>query len=80
MEPKLIQVETRLLAIPILFILLRMWGTIQFLFSLAVAGTVHEGCVPNSVHIAFVVLGILQVSFVIMEEGNVIVGGVFCYC
>ncbi len=58
---RMAQVESRLLAIPIIFILLRMWGTIQFFFSLAVADHVNDGCVPNSTHIAFFVLGILQV-------------------
>ena len=55
------RMESRLLAIPLFFILLRMWGTIQFFFSLAVADSVNNGCVPNSIHSAFFVLGILQV-------------------
>ena len=54
-------VESRLLAIPIIFILLRMWGTIQFFFSLAVADSIQNGGIPNSIHIVFFVLGILQV-------------------
>ena len=58
----MVQVESRLLAIPIFFILLRMWGTIQFFFSLAVADQEKDGCVPNNIHIAFFVLGILQVQ------------------
>ena len=55
-----LRVESRLLAIPLVFILLRMWGTIQFFFSLAVADSVQNGCIPNNIHIAFFVLGILQ--------------------
>jgi formaldehyde-activating enzyme involved in methanogenesis len=62
LEPKMVQVESRLLLIPVIFILLRMWGTIQFFFSLAVADSVDNGCVPKSTHIAFYVLGILQVQ------------------
>ena len=62
LEPRMIQVESRLLAIPVIFILLRMWGTIQFFFSMAVANHVNDGCVPKNIHIAFFVLGILQVS------------------
>ena len=61
LEPRMIQVESRLLAIPVIFILLRMWGTIQFFFSMAVADSVKYGCVSKSTHIAFFVLGILQV-------------------
>ena len=60
-EPRMVRVETRLLAIPLIFILLRIWGTIQFFFSLAVADNVRNGCVPHSNHVAFFVLGILQV-------------------
>ena len=61
LEPRMVQVESRLLAIPVIFILLRIWGTVQFFFSLAVADSVNDGCVPNSTHVAFFVLGILQV-------------------
>ena len=60
LEPRMIQVESRLLAIPVIFILLRMWGTIQFFFSMAAADSVY-GCVSKPTHIAFFVLGILQV-------------------
>ena len=60
-ELRMVQVESRLLAIPVIFILLRMWGTIQFFFSIAAADTVNDGCVPKSTHIAFFVLGLLQV-------------------
>ena len=54
-------VEKRLLYIPLMFILLRIWGSIQFFFSLAVADGNQEGCIPNVVHTVFFVLGILQV-------------------
>ena len=61
LAPKLGQVEKRLLPIPLLFILLRMWGTLQFFYSLAVATTNHDGCMPHKVQTGFVVFGILQV-------------------
>ena len=54
-------VEKRLLYIPLMFILLRIWGSIQFFFSLAVDDDNQEGCIPNEVHTVFFVLGILQV-------------------
>ena len=46
------QLEKKLFFIPFAFILLRMWGTIQFFFSIAVfeGGFVDAtGCVPNGV-------------------------------
>ena len=54
-------VEKRLLYIPLMFILLRIWGSIQFFFSLAVDDDNQKGCIPNVVHTVFFVLGILQV-------------------
>ena len=54
-------VEKRLLAIPLLFILLRIWGTLQFFYSLAVAGQNHGGCIPSTVRNAFMIIGVLQV-------------------
>lgn len=64
MEPRVVHVETRLLLIPIIFILLRIWGTLQFIFSLAISDKIRSqtGCVPSSVNVVFTVLGILQVS------------------
>lgn len=55
------QVEKRLLAIPLLYILLRMWGTLQFFYSLTVSGQKHGACIPEGVKIVYTVLGILQV-------------------
>ena len=60
--PKSGGIEKRLLAIPLLFILLRMWGTLQFFYSLAVSEQNHGGCIPSSVRSTFMVIGILQVS------------------
>ena len=54
-------VEKRLLYIPLMFIILRIWGSIQFFFSIAVADDNQKGCIPNVVHTVFFVLGILQV-------------------
>jgi len=61
MAPKVGTVEKRLLAIPLLYIFLRMWGTLQFFYSLGVSGTIHKGCIPKTVQIIFFVFGILQV-------------------
>ena len=54
-------VEKRLLYIPLMFIFLRIWGSIQFFFSIAVADDNQKGCISNVVHTVFFVLGILQV-------------------
>ena len=56
-------VDKRLLAIPILYIILRMWGTLQFFYSLAVAGTQNQqpGCIPQMVQVGYFIFGLLQV-------------------
>lgn len=61
MEPRVVHVETRLLLIPVIFILLRIWGTLQFFFSIATSDKItNEGCVPGSINMVFKVLAILQ--------------------
>ena len=54
------RVERRLLAIPVLYIICRMWGTLQFFFSLSVS--INEGCVSPQLHLAFRLFGFFQVS------------------
>jgi len=39
-----------------------MWGTVQFIYSLAVSEQNHAGCIPSTVRSTFIVIGILQVS------------------
>jgi len=58
-------VEKRLLLIPLVFILLRIWGTIQFFFSIATSELNEEGCVPNWVATIYFMLGLLQVQYYI---------------
>lgn len=58
---KIIRVEKRLLAIPLMYIFLRMWGTTQFFYSLVVSGYNKEGCIPPNIRTGYLVLGILQV-------------------
>ena len=59
------RVDKRLLAIPLLYIILRMWGTLQFFYSLAVAGTQkgtgQPGCIPPIVQVGYFIFGLLQV-------------------
>ena len=59
---KLNVAEKRLLAIPLLYIFLRMWGTLQF-FLLPGSFLVpfNNGCIPQQVHDIFFTLGVLQV-------------------
>jgi G protein-coupled receptor 157 len=54
------RVDVRLLAIPILFIVCRMWGTLQFFFSLSVSSQIHHGCVTSAIHWAFRLFGYFQ--------------------
>lgn len=60
------KVELKLYAIPFLFIFIRMWGTIQFIFSIIVSengGIDSNGCVmSHKLYIAYFALAVLQVS------------------
>ena len=60
------EVKQRLLLIPIVFILLRMWGTIQFFFSLATSSQNHNGCIPPTSRKVFLILAIVQVCVCVM--------------
>ena len=55
-------IEKRLLAIPVLYILLRMWGTLQLFYSLIVDHTNEHGCIPLSVQRTYFFFAILQVG------------------
>lgn len=54
----MLQVEWRMMAIPLLFVFLRIWGTLQFVFSLTQPAS---SCILPSIRTVFVILGILQV-------------------
>ena len=56
-----LEVKQRLLLIPLMFILLRIWGTMQFFYSLIKSGSIHKGCVSIADAKTFYVLGIAQV-------------------
>ncbi len=58
-------IDKRLLLIPLAFVLLRMWGTVQFFFSIATSDLNQDGCVPHWVATVYYVLGLLQVSIVL---------------
>ncbi len=62
LDHRVVHVEKRLLCIPLLLVILRVWGTLQFFFSLAVSGTNHDGCIPHAVQTIFVILGLFQVT------------------
>ena len=55
------EVKQRLLLIPIVFIVLRMWGTIQFFYSLATANQNQYGCIPPTSRKVYLGLAIVQV-------------------
>ena len=56
--------DKKLIAIPVLFVLLRMWGTLQFFYSLAVHNHVDEKVCTSSrgVHDGFIFFGVVQVN------------------
>ncbi|XP_019849009.1 PREDICTED: probable G-protein coupled receptor 157 isoform X2 [Amphimedon queenslandica] len=60
------QIEFKLFLIPVAFILLRMWGTLQFFFSIIVFHggqslvDTKTGCVPDGVYYTYKVLAVFQ--------------------
>ena len=57
------RIEIRLLSIPLVFLLLRLWGTVQFFYVMPHTRTSHiQQCIPKQVHRILVPLGIMQVS------------------
>ena len=62
--PQIEQAEKRLIYIPIVFLILRIWGTIQYFYSIGVSGRNHDGCIPHGVQIVFYLLGIVQVLII----------------
>lgn len=61
------QVEMRLLAIPVVFILLRMWGTTQFFYSLSISD-ISEGCIAEEKQKVLLAFGILQVMYIVQFQ------------
>ena len=59
--------ESRLIYVPGVFLLLRMWGTIQFVYSLGVSEQNENGCILNSVWSGFILLKVLQVEWVLQK-------------
>ena len=53
--------DRKLTFIPIIFIFLRIWGTIQFFYSIGVPTCANGQCVPQWVFNGYLVLGYLQV-------------------
>ena len=56
------EVKQRLLLIPITFILLRMWGTLQFFYTLAKQREMSSHCRSKINQNILIALGIAQVS------------------
>ena len=48
--------------IPVFFLLLRIWGTVQLFYSIGMAGKNHDGCLPPGVQTGYFILGIVQVA------------------
>jgi len=61
-NPAVEEVHKRLLYIPLFFLVLRMWGTLQLFFSLGVANENQNGCIPKPIQTIFFIFGILQVT------------------
>ena len=55
------EVKQRLLLIPIVFILLRISGTLHFLYSVAVSNQNKNGCIPKVSQKIYLVFAIFQV-------------------
>ena len=58
------EAEMRIKFVPVVFILLRIWDTVQILASLIVASSGHvdeNGCTSKGIAIMFVVIGVFEV-------------------
>ena len=57
------RVERKMIYIPVLFLLLRMWGTIDFFLNISMEAIdpSENGCILKGFHTANLVLGYLQV-------------------
>ena len=53
--------DKKLTFIPVVFILLRIWGTIQFFYASGVAHLTYFSCVPNNYGVGFTFLAYVQV-------------------
>ena len=69
MAPNLVEVvkkaERKLTFIPVLFILLRMWGTLQFVFSIVVKESRlvdPTGCISTATYYVYLIITCAQVS------------------
>lgn len=63
-DPERAKVERKMIYIPVIFLLLRCWGTIQFFVNIGMQYNypMKQGCITMGFHTAFTVLGYLQVS------------------
>lgn len=55
--------DKKLTFIPIVFILLRMWGTMQLFYALIQTHNIYYGCIPHKDWIGFAFFAYLQVCF-----------------
>ena len=66
------QVEKKLYWIPVAFIILRMWGTLQFIFSIFVFATKAvnstTGCVPKGIYYVYKILAVIQVRTILRNH------------
>lgn len=53
--------DKKLIAIPIVFVLLRCWGTLHFFYTLAISHHIHDGCTARGLAAGSTVFAILQV-------------------
>ena len=58
--------DRKLTFIPVVFILLRLWGTAQFIYASSVYHVTYFGCVPKSYAVGFTFFAYMQVREVIM--------------
>lgn len=56
------QVDQKLIFIPVVFLLLRVWGTLQFIISFSIS-IHHCYCVSHDAYIILYILAYLQVKF-----------------
>lgn len=53
--------DKKLTFIPVVFIFLRIWGTLQFFYATGIAHLTYYGCVPEQYGLGFTILAYIQV-------------------
>ena len=61
-----VRVNKILTLIPLLFIFLRIWSLVQYIYTVSIAKHYPDGCVPQGLKAGYLTLGIMQVKLTLL--------------